>query len=357
MPDTHDDATPQDDATPRDDATPQDDTTPQAASSAGSGADPTDTPADPRPVVRVRPSATFEAPMASRNLGVTWQIVAAMAVVVGLLTGVVTLLDRFSAAPAPPPAPVVTPAPTTPGIRVDVSSAAGAAELVAFAEAQTGNLVDLDLSCFETVATPACIFEASGLEAQSSGQEWLWLWVFTETPCFAPQLDQPEDSRDTAACQGTNLFWIDPRIDGSPVVLGNIQGAGTTAIKGPWELASPAGRCDLPGQHPRLPADAARDPAPDRRRGVAGRLTEPHWLTGPRAPDRAPSGARCERAYRDHCAGVPTQRAPPGAGRHSRQPAPAYDTHRVGHVALAWRVSCRCVPSGRRHGGPASRRC
>ena len=38
-----------------------------------------------------------------------------------------------------------------------------------------------------------------------------------------------------------------PRIGGSPVVLGNIQGAGTTAIKGPWELASPAGGAIFPG--------------------------------------------------------------------------------------------------------------
>jgi hypothetical protein len=197
---------------------------------------------DPQPAAAPRPSSTFGS-LSSRHIGATWQIVAALAVLVGLLTGIVTLFDRFTAAPPP----VVTPAPTTPSIRTDISSAAGATELVDFAEAQAGKLVDLDLSCFETVASPACILEPSGPEVAVEGDDSLLLWLFTQAPCFAPQLVQPIETRDLESCLGTNVIWVDPDTEGSPVVLSNIQGAGTIAMKGPWELADLGGGGVFPG--------------------------------------------------------------------------------------------------------------
>ena len=229
---------------------PQDAATPPTATTSGSTH-------GRAPIGSPRPAASFATPISGRHLGATWQIVAAMAVVVGLLTGVVTLLDRFSASP-PVSEPVVTPAPTTPAIKVDVSSAVGAAELATFVEAQTGKLVDLDVSCFETVTSPACIFEGSGIEVPSGGDEWLFLWVFTGTPCFAPQQEQADGDPGHHGLPAASLFWIDPRVDGSPVVLASIQGAGTTVIKGPGTFVAGGWRL-LPGQHPRLSADTARD--------------------------------------------------------------------------------------------------
>jgi hypothetical protein len=176
-----------------------------------------------------------------------WQVVAGFAVLVGLLTGVVALLDRFTG-PAPTPTPVPTaaptPRPTTPTITEDISSATGAQRFVDFAEAASGQRVRLDLSCFETVAKPACILEPSDIEFDVP---WDWLWVFTGEPCFAPAVDMDPALRDLSRCADTALFWIDPRVGDAPVVLGNIQGAGTTAIKGPWDLQSPMGGAIFPG--------------------------------------------------------------------------------------------------------------
>jgi hypothetical protein len=172
-------------------------------------------------------------------------VIAGVAVVVGLVLGVLQLIDRFAPiAPTPLPTAAPTPAPTTPSIRVDISSATGARTFIAFAEAASGQRVDIDLSCFETVPEPACILEGSDWELGDT--EWLWLWVFTERPCFPPTLDMDPRLRDMGSCVGTNVFWIDPRVADTPVVLGNIQGAGTTAIKGPWDLTSPAGGAVLP---------------------------------------------------------------------------------------------------------------
>jgi hypothetical protein len=245
MPDTHDGAPPptQPDGAP----------VPPAAAEVGSGP-------EPQPAAAPRPSSNFGS-LSSRHLGATWQIVAALAVLVGLMTGIVTLFDRFTAAPTP----VVTPAPTTPAIKADISSAAGASTLVGFLAAQSGKLVDLDLSCFETVASPACILEGSGLEVAPGEGEELLLWLFTQAPCFAPLVIQPTETRDYQACQGTSVLWIDPRTDGSPVTLSNIQGASTTAIRGPWELADLGGSGVFPGNiHAyRMNPHITRPPAAD----------------------------------------------------------------------------------------------
>ena len=43
------------------------------------------------------------------------------------------------------------------------------------------------------------------------------------------------------------MIWVNPDTEGSPVVLSNIQGAGTIAMKGPWELADLEGGGVFPG--------------------------------------------------------------------------------------------------------------
>ncbi len=183
--------------------------------------------------------------MPGHRLTRLWQLVGAVAVVLGMVLAAVQLLDRFAPAPlAPAPTTGSTSRPTPPAIHADISSAAGASRFVSFAEGASGQQVDLDLSCFETVAEPACILESSGWD--EGDRPWLWLWVFAGEPCFAPAIDQDPATRDLGRCQDTSLFWVDPDTRGTLVVLGNIQGAGTTAIKGPWHLSSPAGGAILP---------------------------------------------------------------------------------------------------------------
>ncbi len=196
------------------------------------------------------PSSTSVEPrgslVADRRLSWTWQAIGAIAVLVGLLTGIVTLLDRFTAGPPP----VVTPAPTRPAISVDVSSAAGARGLIAFLDEHgDGETVELDIACYESVARPACLLEQSPVDVPGGSTTYDLLWLFGGDPCFAPEDVLPQASGtgpDILSCTETSVMWIDPRTGDAPVVFGNIQGAGTIALKGTWVLRSPMGAAFLP---------------------------------------------------------------------------------------------------------------
>lgn len=199
------------------------------------------TPTEPLPTSPVASSAPRASLTSDHRLTVTWQAIGAIALVVGLLTGVITLLDRFTAT-APP---VITPAPTAPHITVDVSSPRGASTLIDFLEEHsdgaTGTTVELDISCYETVARPACILESSPVDIPDRSATYWFLWLFGDEPCFDPSsIGGPLDP-DYSRCTETSVMWIDPRVGDAPVVFGNIQGASTTAIKGTWVIRAPMG--------------------------------------------------------------------------------------------------------------------
>ncbi|MBX3031341.1 MAG: hypothetical protein KF809_14430 [Chloroflexi bacterium] len=211
---------------------------------------PTPTPGEPVPTsaepVAASPVASNDRRPslgADHRLTLTWQVIGAIAVIVGLLTGVITLLDRFAASPPP----VVTPAPTRPHITVDASSPRGASELIAFLRANSdGAPVELDISCYETVAKPACLLETSPMVVPDGSTSYMLVWLFGDEPCFEPmEVGVPRDP-DYTLCTESSVMWVDPRVGDAPVVLGNIQGAGTMAIRGTWVIRAPMGAAFYP---------------------------------------------------------------------------------------------------------------
>jgi hypothetical protein len=177
--------------------------------------------------VTAKPPQPSEGP--NRGYRLAWAVVAGAAVIVGLIGGVFTLLDRVPG----PPQPTATPVPTTPSISVEVDTAAGAAEFVEFAGAHVGELVDLDVRCIERPDRSPCFSEGSGISVDlATGPEYMFMWLFTGEPCFSITTQD----RDFHLCQGEALLWVDPRTQGSPADVGNITGAGSVAITGPWYL-------------------------------------------------------------------------------------------------------------------------
>lgn len=156
-------------------------------------------------------------------------------VIVALIGGVLALVDRAS------PAPTAAPLPTTPNISVDVSTAAGGQELSSFLSRHSNQVVGLDIRCFEGDGEGAspCFTERSGIDLTSepSDGDYAWMWLFTGEPCFG----RADEGRDLDACQGEVLLWIDPRTDGSTASIGNIEGAGSVAVRGSWVVKSPFG--------------------------------------------------------------------------------------------------------------------
>jgi hypothetical protein len=142
-----------------------------------------------------------------------WQVVGALAVLVGLVTGVVALYDRFQ------------PRSGSPTFKGDISSEANATALVAFAGEHDGQLVALDLYCDEGVRESACF-----PEAQWGG--WEIMWVFTDGRCFSRDHATP-----LGACVGGNAFWIDMDTPGTTAIYDNgPAGAGTYVLRGRFHL-------------------------------------------------------------------------------------------------------------------------
>jgi len=157
--------------------------------------------------------------------------------VVALLVGVFTLLDRAN------PAPTIRPEPTVPNISVDISTAEGGRQLAGFLGQHPSEVAHLDVRCFEKDPGEgtSCFTEQSGsdLPGEPSGGEYVWMWLFKERPCFDSFSE--DSARDVELCEGEVLLWIDPRTDGTNANIGNIEGAGSVSVRGPWRVKSPFG--------------------------------------------------------------------------------------------------------------------
>lgn len=199
---------------------------------------------DPDPGVETptsTPGPTVDRPttLASRRvLGAArtgWGLIGAAAVVVGLAVGLLALIDRVGPAPTP------VPLPTTPNIAIDVSTAQGVTELATFLDAHSNEVVRLDVRCFEVQGRRAsqCLAESSGVDLTNRAEDGVYqfMWLFRGPPCF----DHADEARDLEGCDGEVLLWIDPRTDGTTASVGNIEGAGSVAVRGEWLVKSPFG--------------------------------------------------------------------------------------------------------------------
>ena len=164
-----------------------------------------------------------------------WTVVAGVGVVVALIGGVLTLVDRAT------PVPTARPEPTTPNIAIDVSTAEGGRELARFLAEHSNEVVHLDVRCFEREISGLnpCFTEGSGIDltGQPTDGQYTWMWLFREAPCFGTE----DEDRDLDGCQGEALLWIDTRTDGTDAGVANIEGAGSVGIRGPWHVKTPFG--------------------------------------------------------------------------------------------------------------------
>lgn len=152
-----------------------------------------------------------------------------LALIAGLIASLISIYLFFAAKPAAEPQlPGSTSASSTsspPEFAGELSTHSGAANFVAFAQANDGNTVHVDLSCIDDFATATCFVEPL--------DEMILVWVFTNERCFTDD----SGNADLESCRGANVFWIRDRTNTKISASNGPSGAGSVEIKGEARLA------------------------------------------------------------------------------------------------------------------------
>lgn len=165
---------------------------------------------EPEPAPQTPQPQPAPAPV-SRTFTSLWKMVGGIALLVGLIGGVLSLWDRHSS--------------KEPKFKGELSQRSIAAAFIKFTKNNDGRPVQLDLSCSPKTDSTACIPDPALNGSPGMG---LVLWVFPGPPCFTGPDDYGEG---VPRCDDGRVLFIRTE-DSDAVVAGGSTGAGSIVVRG-----------------------------------------------------------------------------------------------------------------------------